>query len=68
MVKSLAVSNTTKPVTHTALVEVKSESIKEIDCIVVDLGNNNNDVPNNIMAAKLKEKIAPGGNFNFKII
>ena len=59
--KSLLVSNATKPVTQTALVVVKSASIRLI-FFVVDIGNNSRIVPIKIRPKKLSTNNRAGVN------
>ena len=58
-VKSLAVSSTINPVTHTALVDVNKASVKEIPAVVA-FGSNNKNAPIKIMAKKLPTKTMAG--------
>jgi len=62
MVNEVAVSTTTRPVTHTALTAVKKESRYE-NGIVCALGSINKPEPIRIIIKKLDEKIKAGGIF-----
>jgi len=62
IVNDVAVSTTTRPVTHTALTAVKKESRNDIGNVCA-LGSINKPEPISIIIKKLDEKIKAGGIF-----
>jgi hypothetical protein len=62
IVNELAVSTTTRPVTHTALTDVNKES-RNVNGSSCALGSNNSPVPISMIIIKLDEKINAGGMF-----
>jgi len=60
VVNAVEVSTTTRPVTHTALAEVKKESRKD-NGRACALGSNNSPEPISIITRKLVAKIKAGG-------
>lgn len=65
-VNAVDVSTTIKPVTQTALVDVKMASINEMPSVVA-LGNRSKAVPRNINPKKLRTKIVAGFTEGLKI-